>query len=229
MLRRLFFAVLLAPCLTGCMTYAYPTIIYTPDQPIDNPDGGAHAFRVDIDKTERKPLPSTVQYTLMRIPLDRSGLVPSQLEIAPASGTYNPFGVGQGAEHERNLYTMAVRLYRPGYETKELRAWDKARSPMWTKARDLLAEEKAVDDLLAVPSDQPTGKSWWDLQSEKTQSLQPGSVSHAQHNSLLFASSEYDRLAKSPAAGAASMTTVRQRLQQKALVLRNLAEQQPPR
>jgi hypothetical protein len=227
MLRRLSFAVLLAPCLTGCMSYAYPTIAYTPDQPIENKDGGAHAFRVDIDKTERKPQPSSVQFTLMKIPLDRPGLVPSQLEIAPASGTYNPFGVIQGAEHERNLYTMTIRLYRPGYETKELRAWDKARTPQWTPARDLLAQEKAVDDLLAVPSDQPTPGTWWDRREEKVPSLQPGSVSNAQNNALTFASSEYQRLANSPSAGGASMTSVRERLQQKAIYLRKYAEQQP--
>jgi hypothetical protein len=226
MLRRLMLVVMLAPNLAGCMSYAYPTLAYTPEQPIDNEGGGAHAFRVDIDKTERKPQPSSVQFTLMKIPLDGRSTVPSQLEVAPAVGIYDPFHVREGAEHERNLYTMTVRLYRPGYQTKELKAWDKARSPKWTPAPDLLAQEKAIDDLLAVPSDQPMPGTWWDQREEKMPSLQPGSVSNAQHNALAFASSEYQRLANSPVAGGATVISVRERLQQKAIYLRKYAEQQ---
>jgi len=151
--------------------------------------------------------------------------VPSQLEVAPATGVYNPFQLVGATEHERNLYTMTVRLYRPGYQTKELKSWDKARSPKWTPAPDLLAQEKAIDDLLAVPSDQPTTGTWWDQRDQKVPSLQPGSISNAQQNALMFASSEYQRLANSPAAGGSSVIGVRERLQQKAIYLRKYAEQ----
>jgi hypothetical protein len=224
MLRRLILAVALVPNLTGCLAYAFPDIVYTPQQPIDNETGGAHAFRVDIDMTERKPKPSTVEFTLMRIPIDRGGLVPSQLEVAPATGVWDPLHVGNGAEHESNRYTMTVRLYRPGYETKELKAWDKARTPKWAPARDLLSQEKAVDDLLAVPGGD--GKSnWWD-QKDKP-SFQPGTVSKAQRDSLLFVSNQYQDLARSPAAGAANMAAVKERLQQKAIFLQRFADPMP--
>jgi hypothetical protein len=224
MLRRLILALVLVPNLAGCLAYAYPDAVYTPQQPIENEDGSAHAFRVDIDRTDRKPQPSTVEFTLMRIPIDRGGLVPSQLEVAPASGIWDPLHVANGAEHESNRYTMTVRLYRPGYETKEIKAWDKARSPKWAPAPDLLSQEKAIDDLLAVPGEANVKGTWWDRREEKTPSLQPGSVSRSQHDALMFASGEYQRLASSPAAGTATMTAVRERLQQKAIYLRKYAE-----
>jgi hypothetical protein len=187
MLRRLIFALILAPNLTGCLAYAYPDLVYTPEQPIDNEDGGAHAFRVDIDTTERKPQPSTVQFTLMRIPIDRGGLVPSQLEVAPATGIYDPLKIGGGVEHERNLYTMNVRLYKPGSQTKEVKAWDKTRSPKWAPAPELLAQERAIDDLLAEPgSDAKT--TWWEAKEKPR--FQPGSVSKSQYESLMFGCSK---------------------------------------
>jgi hypothetical protein len=225
MLRRLIFVLILAPNLTGCLAYAYPDLVYTPQQPIENEDGSAHAFRVDIDTTERKPQPSTVQFTLMRIPIDRGGLVPSQLEIAPATGVYDPLKIGSGAEHERNLYTMNVRLYRPGYQTKEVKAWDKTRSPKWAPAPDLLSQEKAIDDLLAVPGSEFSKGTWWEAKEKP--SFQPGTVSKSQYESLMFVSSEYQRLASSPAAGSANMIAVRERLQQKAIFLRDYAEPLP--
>ena len=224
MLRRLIFALILAPNLTGCLAYAYPDLVYTPEQPIDNKDGGAHAFRVDIEMTERKPQPSTSEFTLMRIPIDSGGLVPSQLEVAPASGVYDPLKIGGGVEHERSFYTMNVRLYKPGYQTKEIKAWDKARSPMWAPAPDLLSQERAIDDLLAEPgSDGKT--TWWEAKDKLR--FQPGTVSKSQYESLMFVSSEYQRLAGSPAAGSANMTAVRERLQQKAIFLRTFADRQP--
>jgi hypothetical protein len=223
MLRRLILALVLVPNLTGCLAYAYPDLVYTPPQPIDNDGGGggAHAFRVDIDRTDRKPKPSTVEFTLMRIPIDRGGLVPSQLEVAPASGVWDPLHVGSGAEHESNRYTMTVRLYRPGYETKELKAWDKARTPKWAPAPDLLSQEKAVDDLLAVPGDANAQGTWWELKEKP--SFQPGTVSKSQREALLFASGEYKRLA----AHAANNSAVQQRLQQKAIFLQRFADPQP--
>ncbi len=224
MLRRLMLALVLVPNLTGCLAYAYPDAVYTPQQPIDNEDGGAHAFRVDIDRTDRKPKPSTVEFTLMRIPIDRGGLVPSQLEIAPASGVWDPLHVGGGIEHESNRYTMVIRLYKPGCETKELKAWDKARSPKWAPAPDLLSQEKAVDDLLAEPGGDGKG-TWWDLKEKP--SFQPGTVSKAQREALLFASLQYKRLSDSAAAHAANNSAVQQRLQQKAIFLQRFAEPQP--
>lgn len=224
MVRRWIFALLFLPQLTGCLAYAYPDLVYTPQQPVDNDDGGAHAFRIDVDTTAHQGKPSTVEFTLMRIPLERFGTVPSQLELAPASGIYDPFGIGGMPDHERHLYTMVVRLYKPGHQTKEIRAWDKARSPKWAPAPDLASQEQALDDLLAVPG--TDGKTtWWDAKDKP--SFLPGTVSKAQFDSLMFMSSEYQRLANWSPANAVGMEAVKARLQQKAIYLRNFAEPPP--
>src|ERR1017187_8614906 len=98
-MKRWLFLLLLLPQCTGCLGYAYPSIVYTPELVVPNADASAHAFRVDIDKTEHKeqrvlggPTSSTymrkeyvaaTEYTLTKIMLDQRGIVPSQLEIAP--------------------------------------------------------------------------------------------------------------------------------------------------
>ena len=55
------------PQCTGCLYYAYPTVAHTPDLVIDNHDGGAHAFRVDIDRTERKPAATATEATTVAV------------------------------------------------------------------------------------------------------------------------------------------------------------------
>ena len=230
------------PQCTGCLYYAYPTVAHTPELVIDNHDGGAHAFRVDIDRTERKPAATATEYTLSRIPIDTSGLVPSQLEVASASGVYNPLGIGDVKEHERSVYTMAIRLYRPGSQTMEVKEWDKSRPLQWLPAPDLAAQEKAIDDLLADPAtpQRPMDGSvknigtlvtvnWWEQKDNKTPplGLQPGNVSFSQRNALKFAAGEYQRLASSPPALVANMASTRERLQQKAIWLQRFADQPP--
>jgi hypothetical protein len=228
-MSRWLFLIALLPHCTGCLYYAYPTLSHTPELAVDNKDGSVQAFRVDIDRTERKPLAPITQYTLTSIPLDSRGLIPSQLELAPATGVLNPLGVVEGGQHERSLYTMAVRLYKPGFRTMEVKAWEKSRELQWFPAPDLLSQEKAIDDLLAVPPtpDQPSTRTWWELKDEKLPGLglQPGSVSSSQRKALEFAATEYQRLACTPIASSPSMQIARERLQQKANWLRHYAQQ----
>lgn len=230
-MSRWFVLIALLPHCTGCLYYAYPTLTHTPELAVDNKDGSVQAFRVDIDRTERKPLAPITQYTLTSIPLDSRGLIPSQLELAPATGVLNPLGVVEGGQHERSLYTMVVRLYKPGFRTMEVKAWEKSRELQWFPAPDLLAQEKAIDDLLAVPAtpDQPSKGAWWELKDEKLPGLglQPGSVSSSQRKALEFAATEYQRLACTPIASSPSMQIARERLQQKANWLRHYAQQMP--
>lgn len=256
MKRLLFLAAVLLPNCTGCVAFAYPTIQHVPELTVPNPDGSVHAFRVDVDTTVRPPNETKTQYTLSRIPIDARGLIPSQLELAPATGVYNPFGV-TGVAEERTSYTMLVRAYRPGYRTIEVQAWEKSRELMWLPAADLVAQEKAVDDLLAdpaAPSPETLGiprvtarMTWWDLRDKKTEKsdlnlanhkmvvttthfgLQPGATSSIHHEALVFAASEFGRLANTPAASAPTMQSVRERLQQKAIWLRRYADEAPPR
>jgi hypothetical protein len=236
MKRLLFLAVVILPHCTGCVAFAYPTVQHVPDLAVPNPDGSVHAFRVDIDTTT-SPNSVKTQYTLLRIPIDARGLIPSQLELAPATGVYNPFGV-PGVAEERNNYTMLVRVYRPGYRTIEVQAWDKSRELMWLPAADLAAQEMAVDDLLGLPG--PTKQQWWTTTtawnpqagvptSAYNQSLQPGFASSLHRQALQFAANEYARLANSPAANAPTMQSVRERLQQKAIWLKRWADEAPPK
>jgi len=241
-MKRCFLLLALLPQCTGCLYYAYPTISTTPELAAPTPDGSVHAFRVDVDRVERKDTPTATEYTLMRIPLDRRGHIPSQLELAPATGVWNPLGMGDVKEHERGQYTMLVRLYRPGYRTQEFKSWDKSRPVDWVEARDVLAQEAAIDDLLADPEPRPTqavqlvGRSampkstWWEQKDSKIPplGLQPGITSPSHRAVLVFAASEYDRLANSPLVNAANME-VRERLRAKANWLRAFSEQVPPR
>jgi hypothetical protein len=239
---RGFVLLLLLPVGAGCLYYAYPTISHVPPLAVENRDGSVHAFRVDIDKTDRKPLPPLTQYTLSSIPIDSRGLIPSQLEVAPATGVYNPLGVVEGGQHERSQFTMLVRVYRPGYQIIEVKAWEKSRELQWFPAADLAGQEKAIDDLLVDPAAPiaPRGPElslgrvsadrslcWWDQKDQKTPplGLQPGAVSVSQRKALEFAAGEYQRLAGSIAAAGPSMQPVRERLGQKARWLQNYATQ----
>jgi hypothetical protein len=250
-MKRWLMLLFLLPQCTGCLAYAHPSVIYTPEQPLPTPNGSEHAFRVDVDRTERKPAPTSSEYTLMRIPLTANGIIPSQLEIAPTTGIYNPFGIGETKEHERSSYTMLVRVYRPAFRTIEIKAWDKTRELQWVAAPDLAAQERAIDDLLvdpALPVDHNMGSgpiraktleeaaqlgqlTWWEHKELKSPplGLQPGSVASSQRSALEFAASEYQRLANGPAASSQNMQAVRERLQQKAIWLRRYAEQPPVR
>ena len=216
---------LLMPNLSGCLTYAYPTLTYLPEVTVPNLTGNVRAYRVEIDQTQGKPQPFT-QYTLAEIPVSSRGVIPSQFEVAAASGTYNPLGVIVGPAHERSEFTMLVRLYRPGQRTQEVKAWDKARELPWSPAPDLAGQEKAVDDLLAIPGQAPT-VTWWDLRDVKTPGagLQPGGVASGHAEALRFASNEYQRLANSPLANApGAQAAFRDRLRSKSVWLRTLAE-----
>ncbi len=240
-MSRWLFWIACLPLCSGCLYYAYPTITHTPDLAVPNPDGSVHAYRVDIDKTERKPLAPQTQYTLSEIKLDLRGLIPSQLEIAPTTGVLNPLGVIDGGQHEKTNFTMLIRAYRPGYRTIEVKAWEKSRELQWFPAPDLAAQEQAIDDLLADPAarypmsfdatraPQTQKQTWWEQKDDKSAGLglQPGAVAASERQALLFASSEYQRLASSPAAGTPSLLTTRERLQQKAVWLRRYAEQAP--
>jgi hypothetical protein len=242
-MKRLVVLLALLPQCTGCLYYAYPTISTTPDLTVPNPDGSVHAFRVDVEQTTRPPAHAKREYTLMRIPIDQRGLIPGQLEVAHAAGVWNPLGFGDTKEHERSTYTMLVRFYRPGYQTREVQSWDKARHIDWVEARDLSAQERAVDNLLTLPISSgmvqwtpATGpQTWWDYKEiaathkEVPFGLQPGITSPSHRAALVFAATEYDRLANSPMASGVNMQPVRERLRAKADWLRVFSETAPPR
>ncbi len=227
--RLMMLIALFSTQLTGCMPYVYPTLAYTPDIVVPNSDGSVHAFRVDMDRTQRPPLPTSHDYGLSRIPIDTRGQVPSQLELATAMGVLNPFGVVDGAKHEQTKFTMLVRLYRPGHRTMEVRAWDKSRELQWLAAPSLGDQERAIDDLLA-PADVDPKITWWELKDQKDTKgpglgLQPGTSSASHRQALIFAAGEYQRLASSAIGMTPAAAPIRERMQQKAIWLRRYAEQ----
>src|SRR5436189_30229 len=65
----------LLPNVSGCMYYAYPTVALISEVPVATPEGNVHAFRVDVDHTQRQPKPPITQYTFARIKIER-GVVP---------------------------------------------------------------------------------------------------------------------------------------------------------
>jgi hypothetical protein len=250
-MRRWLVLFALLPQCTGCLCYAYPTLSHTPTLAVPNPDGGAHAFRVDVERTERAPAAPSSQYTLSRIRIDERGLIPSQLELAHATGNYDPFSLMGGGTHERTKYTMQVRVYRPGYRTMEVKDWEKNAELHWVQAKDLVDQERAVDDLLsdrvsrdeirlingqfhpgpvAGPAPKSMDSTWWEQKDHKSPplGLQSGKDAPLAHRqALLFAAGEYERLASSPAASQPSAQTARDRLRAKAAWLRQYAHLDP--
>lgn len=227
---------------TGCMPYVYPTLSHTPTVAVPNQDLSVHAFRVDIERTERHPGPASCEYTLSRIAVDERGMIPSQLELAHASGTYDPFSLMGRATHERTKYSMLIRLYRPGYRTMEVKEWEKSSNLNWVQAKDLTEQERAIDDLVservsrdesylinAAPGLTQRDPSWWELKDQKSAlGLRAGLHAPASHRqTLFFAASEYERLAMSPAAAQPNAQAIRDRLRAKGAWLRAYADAAP--
>src|SRR5207245_10631050 len=156
-----------------------------------------HAFRVDVtQKIELKDGPppeykstgeNVEKVQLTGLPLADDGTTPSQVAFNCASGwSYVGFW---NFVNSRTSHAVAVRLYRPGFETIELKAGQDPREMQWHDAPDLAAQEKAIDDLLGA-NPLETGKS---LSKEVQRWLEPGSKSTAHRDALLYASREYER------------------------------------
>ncbi len=205
-------AVLLPSCATPALVIPKPDFIS--EQIIPNPDGAARAFRVDIEEFKR--LEPKARYTLSAIPLDERGLMPAQ-HSQPATRAE---GIVIGKSEEKTTLTLAevraehsviVRVYRPGFLTVEIKPGEDQHRTSWIRA-DRFEQEMAIDVLLGV--ERVYGKArWWELipvmpHSELAGSswpdasrtlgdygLEPGSVSPAHRGVLLFAASEYARLA----------------------------------
>jgi hypothetical protein len=212
-------AVLLPSCATPALVLPKPDSI--PEQIVPNPDGTVRAFRIDIEEMNR--LEPKARYTLSPIPLDERGAIPMQMPI-----TY--LGLGRYSEN-----SLIVRVYRPGFLTIEIKPGDDPRRPPWIRA-DRFEQEMAIDVLLGV--ERTAGKAkWWELKAVAPHSelagswpdasrtlgdygLEPGSVSPMHREVLLFAASEYERLAL-----VANENEARQRLERKASQMKRYADE----
>ena len=187
-----------------------------------------YAFRVDVtDRQAVKEGSSAAQpiraenfqdFELTPLPLSRAGTTGAQVELSCASGQarigfWNYFTT-------LTTHSLAVRLYRPGYATIELKPGPAAPQLRWHEAPDLVAQEQALDDLLGV-SLLDTAQPIAALQQRR---LEPGSKSPGHREALRFAAREYERLAGAAAASETDGSELQARLLAKAQRLRALTE-----
>ena len=225
---------LLTPLLAGCIPfipvyYAYPTAAFIPAVPAAASPAEVRAFRVDVaDEQNCIDFPEHDRYVLTPVSLSRAGSVPPQMLVALDYGwVWNCIAlIFDGHTH----HTVMVRLYRPGFRTVEIQAGQKEGRADWEKTADAAAQEKAVDDLLSTWGTNDPGRQWADDHNRDLPptdwkvfaSLAPGSSSSGHRRTLLFAASEYERLAAGLGDDEPAQRQ-RARLADKAKALRELA------
>lgn len=165
--------------LGGCIFpyCAYPTLDWTPRVKLDTSPSEVHAFRVDIIKAtaDLGVFVEPGDESLSAIPVASTDEVPAQVK---ASVSYGFVVIGFALNFlTHTSHSVALRVYRPGYELVEIRSWERVNRVAWKPAGDLGAQEKAIDRLL--PLDR----------------LEAGSRSPAHREAILFGAAEYERLA----------------------------------
>jgi hypothetical protein len=211
----------------GCMPplgYAYPTVSFVP--PVDAgpvPDR-VYAFRVDVkDQDGGIEFPGEDRYVLHEMYLSNGQRSFPQVKVALDYGwVWACIPLTYSAE---TRHTVKVRLYRPGWRTAEIQAWQRDGRVEWREAADIATREKALDDLVSTWETE----SFWTKGQHKAgrpedaslfQRLAPGSASRAHRKALLFAASEYEALLARMLEGAEAE---RDRVARKASALRELA------
>jgi hypothetical protein len=224
LLHRFFYASLGVAFLasSGCLQIPFfiPELNYVPGVDARCPSTEVHAFRVDI--TQTMEIKESVSSGLRGETIDHQEF--ARIHASPQGATMPQLGV-TGAYGWRYVgfvnycsantgHAIGMRFYRAGYETIVLKPGESMRELDWKKAPDLYAQTKAVDDLVSAGEGIVTGAS------SVRSVLDPGSRSVAHHEALLFAASEYDRLANFAEADDPEMHT---RLVESATRLRALA------
>jgi hypothetical protein len=171
--------VLCLPFLGGCLFpyCAYPKLDYTPSLRLDASPKEVHVFRVAITRptADLSVFVGPVYERLSEVPASSTDEVPAQVK---PSFTYGFVVIGVALNYlTHSSHSVAVRLYRPGYELVEIKSWERKHRVAWHPAPDLEAQETSLDTLL------PLGL------------LEPGSKSAAHQDALLYGASEYERLA----------------------------------
>ncbi len=216
---------LLCPLLSGCLAAgaAWPSVAVTPPLQVNAPADQIHAFRVEATKTAPTvEFPEPGVYKLREFSVAEGGWVGPQGNVACDYGWY--FGAIPLSYWKLKQHTVMVRLYRPGCQTVEVTAWGLPKEVEWRGVADLAGQEKAVDDLMSLGAtdvwgdvpEREEGRKW------VTRRLGTGSESPEHRKALLFAASEYDRLAKSAPDDAVSRV-IRDRMEKKAAWLRDQA------
>jgi hypothetical protein len=205
LLRKLLFGVLCIPCLgsAGCIQVPFyvPEFTSVPSvNPGCSPKDDLHAFRVDVTQrvdVKEGPGPEHARHgeNFENFELTK---------VQPASGGATPQQVGVNASFgwcyvgfwnyctSFTSHSIALRLYRAGFETIELKPGQPTSELQWQPATTLAAQEKAVDDLLGVsPLERVDPKA-----STQQRRLESGTKSAAHRDALLFAAGEYERISR---------------------------------
>jgi hypothetical protein len=219
--------------LPGCMEFplCIPEVNYV--APVDLGSSGAEvqAFRVDvtektvvnIDHNLKSAGGGVSYYELTPMRVSASGRTSLQWDASWAYG-WRCIGLWDYWP-TLTTHSVAVRLYRRGYETAELRPGQDGPDD-WTEAPDLAAQEKAVDDLLGVSPLKSTSplKPVKGIGEHSPPALELGTVSSGHHKALLFAAGEYEWLASQLTDPDAHEQPIRTRLLAKARRLKDLAK-----
>src|SRR5262245_51001343 len=215
--------VLACPFCAGCLgAYAYPTAAFVPGAALEKSDADTvHAFRVDIiDTSGSIEFSGSDEYHFRELPVTPGGKVPAQSMVGFGRGWW---ALLVSLNYTQRVHPMLrVRLYRPGYETVELKPWQHVGPVTWKPAITLAAREAAIDDLIATRDTNEYYKiapeAWKNERADYA--LAPPSTD-AQREALLFVAGEYERLV--PDAAACRNTHAAERLIEKARQLRTLA------
>jgi hypothetical protein len=183
-----------------------------------------HVFRVDVNTKWGLPaLYDEESYSLRRILLI-AGTVPPQVKAGVDTGIIM---IGVALNYHFHYHNGChVRIYRPGFELVEFKSWQFGKPLEWKAARTLVEQEKAIDQLMAKAGTPHNPAIPGEEQKQATEipaSLRPGSFSEQHKAALLFAASEYERLATLDDPSRTEADT--QRLLDKAQQLQALANQ----
>ncbi len=188
----------------GCLNvpFSIPEINTIPPISMGTASNDVHIFRVDIaeritvDPGDRNSpgVPKAVStYQLTEIAPDSPGTTPRQTELTCRQGWRVVGFWNYNSDCVR--HTIALHLYRPGYETIAVQCGQVPNEVHWTKASDLEAQEKAVDDLIGVALLEEPGDARPQSQRVK-QNLALGTTSASQREAILFCAGECERLAR---------------------------------
>jgi len=220
------YALLLGPglfTLAGCIPfvpcyYALPSISHVPSVEVAEAKEEIHAFRVDAtDKKNCLEFADLGTYTFREIPISSKGTVSGQTQLAVDYGmVWNCIAL---IFDKHTVHSVKLRIYRPGYEIVEIDSWRAKSEIEWKRALGAAEQEKVIDGLLDGPASFFYGKEGDGF----FPGLPAGSTCEGHRKALLFASSEYERLAAQLAAGREDTEQSGKRLLDKASELKALA------
>lgn len=229
---------LFAVAAQGCLMlpYGIPTISQIEELSVPSPGDDVHVFRVDGKATQSRGLYGlididavsvTEMHRLARIDCGEAGVVDAQWDVGTERGVFY-LGMFNGIP-EKQYDTLAIHLYRPGYETIRIEADADRRKLEWKPVVDNTQRERAVDELLGPVSRLPNEGRPFQEGMPATPALLvrgvlPGVASPANREALLFCAAEYERIAGIVGDDEPEADSTRERLRDKANLLRELAD-----